>query len=60
MKITDMTAVELAAAMKAKEITVEEAVLAVFEQIEKTEEKGGFSSKLPKKPFFLGESSLDF
>lgn len=38
MKITDMTAVELAAAMKAKEITVEEAVLAVFEQIEKTEE----------------------
>lgn len=39
MKIPDMTAVELAAAIKAKEVTVKEAVSAVLEQIEKKEEK---------------------
>ncbi|MBQ8598039.1 MAG: Asp-tRNA(Asn)/Glu-tRNA(Gln) amidotransferase subunit GatA [Lachnospiraceae bacterium] len=35
MRILDMTAVELAAAIKVKEVTVKEAVLAVLEQIEK-------------------------
>lgn len=37
MSILDMTAVELAAAIKNKEVTVKEAVLAVLEQIEKKE-----------------------
>lgn len=35
MKILDMTAVELAAAIKTKEVTVKDAVLAVLEQIDK-------------------------
>ena len=38
MRILDMTAVELAAAIKAKEVTVKDATLAVLEQIEKKEE----------------------
>lgn len=37
MKISDMTAVELAAAIQEKKVTVKEAVLSVFEQIEKQE-----------------------
>lgn len=37
MSILDMTAVELAAAIKNKEVTVKEATLAVLEQIEKKE-----------------------
>lgn len=37
MSILDMTAVELAAAIKNKEVTVEEATLAVLDQIEKKE-----------------------
>lgn len=37
MKISDMTAVELAAAIREKKVTVREAVLSVFEQIEKQE-----------------------
>jgi aspartyl-tRNA(Asn)/glutamyl-tRNA(Gln) amidotransferase subunit A len=39
MNILAMTAVELAAAIKKKEVTVEEATLAVLEQIEKKEAK---------------------
>lgn len=39
MKISDMTAVELAAAIKEKKVTVKEAVLFVFEQIDKQEEE---------------------
>ena len=35
MKILDMTAVQLAAAIKTKEVTVKDAVLAVLEQIDK-------------------------
>lgn len=37
MKISDMTAVELAAAIRETKVTVKEAVLSVFEQIEKQE-----------------------
>ena len=37
MSILDMTAVELAAAIKNKEVTVKEATEAVLDQIEKSE-----------------------
>ena len=39
MSLTSLTAVELGKKIKAKEVTVKEAVEAVFAQIDKTEDK---------------------